>query len=148
MLIGTYEHSVDAKGRLFIPAKWRDDLGSTMIVTRGFTGKGDYRCLTGMSIARFEQLMEKYNNVPLADIVTQNALRKLFAMACECELDKQGRILVSNQLREIAALDKDVALLGQGKRFEIWDKARWDERQAKDNDVEDSVLAHLAGLGI
>ncbi|HWQ58565.1 MAG TPA: division/cell wall cluster transcriptional repressor MraZ [Clostridia bacterium] len=148
MLINSYEHTVDAKGRLFIPAKWRDDLGSTMIVTRGLTGKGDHRCLFGMSIARWETLLEKFRNVALADVVTQNALRKTFAMACECELDKQGRILVTNQLREQAGIDRDVTLIGMGARIEIWDRARWQTLLNSDEDVDDEVLAHLAGLGI
>ncbi len=148
MLINSYEHTVDAKGRLFIPAKWRDDLGSTIIVTRGLAGKGDRRWLFGMSMARWGEFLEKFNSVPIADIVTQNALRKTLAMACECELDKQGRILITSALREQAGIDKDVTLIGMGRRIEIWDTARWKEILNSEDETDDMVLAHLAGLGI
>ncbi len=148
MLINSYEHTVDAKGRFFIPAKWRDDLGSTMIVTRGLAGKGDHRCLFGMSMATWEAFLDKFKSVALSDVVTQNALRKTFAMACECELDKQGRILVTAALREQAGIGRDVTLIGMGNRIELWDTARWQAVLNAEEEMDDEVLAHLAGLGI
>ncbi|MBQ2755067.1 MAG: division/cell wall cluster transcriptional repressor MraZ [Oscillospiraceae bacterium] len=148
MLINSYEHNVDAKGRLFIPAKWRDDLGSTIIVTRGLTGREDYRCLFGMSLTMWELLLEKFKGVALADVVTQNALRKTFAMACECELDKQGRILISSGLRKYAGLESGATLIGMGNRIEIWDSQRWENICEADDDLDDAVLAHLADIGI
>jgi MraZ protein len=148
MLINSYEHTVDAKGRIFIPAKWRDDLGDTVIVTRGLAGKGDHRCLFGMSLATWQAFLDKFKGVAMADIVTQNALRKTFAMACECELDKQGRILITNSLREQAGIEKDVTLIGMGNRIELWDTGRWQAVLNSEEEMDDEVLAHLAGLGI
>ncbi len=148
MLINSFEHTVDAKGRLFIPAKWRDDLGSTIIVTRGLAGRGDHRCLFGMSVTTWQSFVEKFKTVALSDVVTQNALRKTFAMACECELDKQGRILVTNTLRQQAGIDKDVTLIGMGNRIELWDTVRWQAILNSDEDMDDEVLEHLTGLGI
>ena len=120
MLINSFEHNVDAKGRLFIPAKWREDLGSTMIVTRGMLGKTDRRCLFGMSLATWDMLLERYNRIAMTDVKAQNALRMTFANACDCELDKQGRILISGTLRKYAGIDKDAVLVGMGNRIEIW----------------------------
>ena len=100
MLIGCFEHNMDSKGRIIIPAKWRLDLGARIIVTCGFARKGDYQCLMGMSEERWNAFVNAVQNVSLADIVVQKALRKLFALACECELDKQGRILIAPSLRE------------------------------------------------
>lgn len=148
MLINSYEHTVDAKGRIFIPAKWRDDLGDTVIVTRGLAGKGDQRCLFGMSLITWEAFLNKFKSVAMADIVTQNALRKTFAMACECELDKQGRVLITSSLREQAGIDKDVTLIGMGNRIELWDTKRWKAILDSEEEMDDEVLAHLAGLGI
>ena len=98
MLIGCYEHNMDSKGRIIIPAKWRLDLGARIIVTCGFARKGDYQCLMGMSEERWDAFVKGVQNVSMADIVVQKALRKLFALACECELDKQGRILIPSVL--------------------------------------------------
>ena len=95
---------MDSKGRIIIPAKWRLDLGARIIVTCGFARKGDYQCLMGMSEERWNAFVNAVQNVSLADIVVQKALRKLFALACECELDKQGRILIAPSLRERAQL--------------------------------------------
>ena len=104
MLIGCFEHNMDSKGRIIIPAKWRLDLGARIIVTCGFARKGDYQCLMGMSEERWNAFVNAVQNVSLADIVVQKALRKLFALACECELDKQGRILLPANLRPAATL--------------------------------------------
>ena len=79
MLINSFEHNVDAKGRLFIPAKWREDLGSTIIITRGMLGKSDRRCLFGMSLTTWDMLLERYNKIAMTDVKAQNALRMTFA---------------------------------------------------------------------
>lgn len=154
MLINSFEHNVDAKGRLFIPAKWREDLGSTIIVTRGMLGKSDRRCLFGMSLAMWNVLLERYNKIAMSDVKAQNALRMTFANACDCELDKQGRILISSTLRKYAGIDKDVVLVGMGNRIEIWSSEMWasqlaaSEEEEQEEEQENDALAHLAGLGI
>ena len=152
MLINSFEHNVDAKGRLFIPAKWREDLGSTIIVTRGMLGKSDRRCLFGMSLTTWDMLLERYNKIAMTDVKAQNALRMTFANACDCELDKQGRILIPNSLREYAGINSDAMLVGMGSRIEIWGAEKWEEQlERMDNAGEESMaesLSYLAGLGI
>ena len=110
MLISSFGHSVDAKGRVFIPAKWRDDLGDTVIITRDMMGNADSRCLYGMPVELWNDILERFKKVAVSDVKAQNAMRRLFANACECELDKQGRILIAPSLRERAQLDGDIML--------------------------------------
>ena len=148
MLINSIENNVDAKGRLFIPAKWREDLGSTMIVTRGMLGKTDRRCLFGMSLATWDMLLERYNRIAMTDVKAQNALRMTFANACDCELDKQGRILISGTLRKYAGIDKDAVLVGMGNRIEIWSGEMWAAQLEASENEEEDTFAYLAGLGI
>lgn len=120
MLISSFGHSVDAKGRVFIPAKWRDDLGDTVIITRDMMGNADSRCLYGMPVELWNDILERFKKVAVSDVKAQNAMRRLFANACECELDKQGRILIPNSLREYAGINSDAMLVGMGSRIEIW----------------------------
>ncbi len=148
MLINSYSHSVDTKGRVFIPSKWRDDLGETVIVTRGILGKGESKCLFGMSMSAWNEFYERFRTLAVSDIRAQNVMRLLFANACECEVDKQGRILVSNALRGYAGLDKDVVLIGMGGRFEIWDAAAWEKHNEAEDELSDDALQHLTELGI
>ena len=150
MLINSFEHTVDAKGRLFIPAKWREDLGNTVIVTRGMLGKDEGRCLFGMSLDMWNGLLERYNKIAMTDVKAQNALRMIFANACDCELDKQGRILISNTLRKFAGIDKDAVLVGMGNRIEIWSQEAWEAKleQSEEQVDENEALSYLAGLGI
>ena len=105
MLISSFGHSVDAKGRVFIPAKWRDDLGDTVIITRDMMGNADSRCLYGVPVELWNDILERFKKVAVSDVKAQNAMRRLFANACECELDKQGRILIPNSLREYAGIN-------------------------------------------
>ena len=120
MLIGSYNHTIDNKGRLFIPAKWRDDLGVSFIVTRGF-GK----CLFGMALAEWEKLTAKLAELPMTDANAQMFARYMSSWATDCELDRQGRILVPAKLRQYAALEKDVVITGASKCVELWNPERW-----------------------
>ena len=152
MLINSFEHTVDAKGRLFIPAKWREDLGNTVIVTRGMLGKDEGRCLFGMSLDVWNGLLERYNKIAMTDVKAQNALRMIFANACDCELDKQGRILLPAQLREYAGIEGDAMLIGMANRIEIWSAEQWQkcclESESASDEFKAETMAYLAGLGI
>lgn len=149
MLIGSYEHSVDAKGRVFIPAKWREDLGTTVVVMPGITGSSEDKCLTCMSLSSWEEMLTKFKTVAMTDAVAQRTLRSLLARSADCETDKQGRILISAPLRELGEIDKEAVLVGMGNRIEIWSSKLWKEyceREAQNGD--DDVWQHLMGLGI
>jgi len=116
-MIGQHQHTIDAKGRLFIPAKFREELGQTFYVTIGLDG-----CLSVYSDTKWAALMEKAEALP---ITKARSLRPLFANAAKCEPDGQGRILIPAKLRAYAALEKDVVITGVSKCVELWCPERW-----------------------
>lgn len=148
LLIGSCVHNVDAKGRIFIPAKWREDLGDTIIVTRGLLGKGESKCLFAMSINAWKDFAARLSTLPEADVSLQDVRRVMFANACDCDLDKQGRILISNGLREYADLTKEATLIGVDTRIEIWDSGAWERHNALIAENYDAQLDKLARIGI
>jgi MraZ protein len=127
-MTGIYEHSIDAKGRLFIPAKLRQELGETFYVTIS-----SEPCLSAYSSEVWEKMKEK---VSAMSRLEQKKARPIFAHAARCELDAQGRILLPQKLRDFAKLTKDVAIVGIGNSVEIWDKAAWDEIDAMETTPE------------
>lgn len=141
MLIGEYEHSVDVKGRLIMPSKLRDEIGYKFIVTKGLDG-----CLFVFPIKEWEIFQEKLRALPVSDKNARDFTRFFFAGATECEMDKQGRFLISSNLREFAGLDKDVVTIGMNTRLEIWSKEKW---QKCDEEISAEEIAnHMTNLGI
>ena len=118
-MIGQYTHTIDAKGRLFIPAKLRQELGDTFHVT-----VGQDHCLSVYSDESWAAFMEKLKGLSYNEV---KRLRGLFAYGADCEPDGQGRILLPAKLREYADLDKDVVVIGSFDRVEIWNAQRWAE---------------------
>ena len=136
MLIGEYQHNMDQKGRVTIPAKFREDLGDLFYVTKGLDG-----CLFVLSAAEWQRLQERMKAMPIAKSVALQ--RFFFSGAAEVEPDKQGRILLPQQLRDYAGLDKDVTVAGVSSRAEIWDTARWQQftaAQTQENIMEAMTL--------
>ena len=121
-MTGQYAHNIDAKGRLFIPAKLRQELGETFHVAAGLD-----HCLAVYSDAAWQKLMGKLENMPYSKV---RALRTMFANAADCEPDGQGRILIPAKLRQYADLDKEVVVIGSFDRVEIWSAQRWAELEA------------------
>ena len=120
--MGTYTPKLDDKGRLFLPAKFRDQLAEGLVVTRG-----QERCLTVWPQAAFEELARRAQEAPVTVKEARDYTRFLFAGASDETPDKQGRITIPPMLREYAALSKDVVVIGVMNRVEIWDPARWEE---------------------
>jgi len=120
----TYQHSIDAKGRLFIPADLRDELGQTFYVTLSTE-----RCLSAYSSESWERFKEKNRQMSQ---VNQKRMRPLFAMAAKRELDSQGRINIPQQLRDFADLKKNVAIVGVGERVELWNSETYAEIAASE----------------
>lgn len=141
MLIGEYEHSVDVKGRLIMPAKLRDEIGYKFIATKGLDG-----CLFVFPLKEWEIFQEKLRALPVSDKNARNFTRFFFAGATECEIDKQGRFLLSSNLREFAGLDKDVIIIGMNSRLEIWSKEKW--QQCDENISADEIAEQMTDLGI
>ena len=120
MLMGEYSHTLDAKGRMIFPARLREELGGTFVVTRGLDN-----CLYVYSLAEWDKLSEKLVAQPFSK--GSKLLRFMFSKAGRVEADKQGRILIPINLRGYAGIDKDVVVVGVGNHAEIWDKDKWAE---------------------
>ncbi|MBR3881673.1 MAG: division/cell wall cluster transcriptional repressor MraZ [Clostridia bacterium] len=141
MLIGEYEHSLDAKGRLIMPSKLRDDIGEKFIITKGLDG-----CLFAFSIEEWKNFEQKLRSLPISNKDARAFSRFFFAGAMDCEIDKQGRFLISSNLREFAGLTKEVVIVGMDSRIEIWSKDKW---QKCDEDISaDEIAEKMEMLGI
>lgn len=133
MLLGEYRHNLDTKGRLIVPAKYRKDLGTRFILTRGLDG-----CLFGYPLEAWHHLETKLAQLPLAKKDARGFVRFFYAAASEMVFDKQGRINIPESLLTYASLDKACVLVGVSNRIEIWSADKWqafDEKMAKDFDA-------------
>ena len=135
---GEYRHNLDAKGRLIIPARFRDQLGDEFTVTRSLDG-----CLAMYAAPEWQ---EKLNALPMTNEKARSLKRFLLGSAAICELDKQGRILLPQVLRDRAGLDKDITLLGVGDHIEIWDTNTYEEKYSFDDEA--ALEADWEGLGV
>ena len=142
-LIGEYEHSLDVKGRLIMPAKLREDMGEKFIITKGLDG-----CLFGFSQNEWTNFEEKLKTLPLTNKNARDFVRFFLSGAIECELDKQGRFLIASNLREYANMEKDVAIIGVGTRLEIWDREKWKAYNSDENISADEIAENMTMLGI
>ena len=143
MLIGEYEHSLDVKGRLIMPAKLRQDIGETFIITKGLDG-----CLFVFSQNEWNNFEEKLKTLPLTNKNARDFVRFFLSGAIECEIDKQGRFLITSNLREYAKLEKDTVIIGVGTRIEIWDKEKWKSYNSDENISADEIAENMTMLGI
>lgn len=143
MFIGEYNHSVDSKGRVSIPAKFREDLGERFILTKGLDN-----CLFIYSVDEWTILENKLKQLPLTNKDARAFVRFFFSGASECELDSQGRIRIPTNLRDHATLDKDAVIIGVGTRIEIWSNNAWEEYNNDDNLSYDEIASKMAELGI
>ena len=141
MFMGEYNHTVDAKGRLIVPSKFREQLGDEFVVTKGFDS-----CLFVYGNPEWTEMEKKLTALPVTNASARKLTRFFLAGATTCEVDKQGRILLPPVLREYANLQKDVVLVGVLSRVEIWDKDRWQEN-TYDEDEMDEIAEHMADLG-
>ena len=141
MLIGEYEHSLDAKGRLIMPSKLRIDIGESFIITKGLDG-----CLFVFSQNEWNNFETKLKTLPLSDKNARNFVRFFLSVATVCEIDKQGRFLIPANLRESAKLDKDAMIVGVGTRLEIWNKEIW--QKCEENISADEIAENMTMLGI
>ena len=143
MLIGEFEHSLDAKGRLIMPAKLRESIGENFVVTKGLDG-----CLFAFSITEWTNFEEKLKSLPLSNRNSREFTRFFLSGATECEIDKQGRFLIPNNLREAAGLIKEVVIIGVGTRIEIWDKEKWNHYNSDENISVEDIDENMTMLGI
>lgn len=143
VLMGEYLHTIDMKGRLILPVKFREELGERFISTKGLDN-----CLFVYSKDEWGILENKLKQLPLSKPEARAFVRFFFAGAAELECDKQGRILIPTNLREHAKLDKDVVIIGVSNRIEIWGKSQWDEYSAKIAPDVARIAENMVDLGI
>lgn len=133
MLIGEFSHTMDAKGRVIFPQKLREIIGDKFIISKGLDN-----CLFVYSLEEWYILSEKIKSMPLSK--SRNIQRFLFSGAIEVEPDKQGRILISSNLREYAFLQKELIIVGASNRAEIWDKSNWNKMCS---DIDSSSVVEI-----
>ena len=141
MFMGEYNHNVDTKGRLIIPAKFRESLGERFVVTRGLDG-----CLFVYDNNEWSAFEEKLKTLPITNKDARKFVHFFLAGATSAEVDKQGRILIPSVLREFSELQKDVVLIGVASRVEIWSKERWEDTASYED--MDEIAEHMADLGL
>ncbi|NLV89185.1 MAG: division/cell wall cluster transcriptional repressor MraZ [Tissierellia bacterium] len=143
MFIGEYQHTLDNKGRIIIPSKFRTELGEEFVMTKGLDN-----CLFVYPKTEWSILEEKLKQLPLTNRDARAFVRFFFSGASECELDKQGRVLIPPNLREHSKLEKEVVIIGVSTRIEIWSKEEWDSYNNDDSLSYDSIAEKMAELGI
>lgn len=120
MFMGEYRHSVDDKGRMIIPSRFREDLGASFVITRGLDN-----CLFAYPMEEWKVLEQKLKNLPFTKADARSFTRFFFSGASECELDKQGRVNIPNHLLQFAEIEKECVVIGVSNRVEIWSESVW-----------------------
>lgn len=143
MFLGEYQHNVDPKGRMAIPAKFRDELKSGAIITRGLDN-----CLFVFAPKEWEALAQKLVALPLAQANSRAFVRLMLAGATNVEIDAQGRVLIPDYLRKYAGLSKQVVVAGLYNRAEIWDSETWKRYKEKTEGASEEIAEKLGELGI
>lgn len=142
MFLGEYRHSIDTKGRLAIPARFRADLDEGLVVTRGLDP-----CLHIYPKSEWLPLAERLSSLPVSEPAVRALRRSFFASAYACEMDKQGRILVPSTLREYANFDSEVVVAGLNTYIELWAAERWDNELPQVETTLGSLAEQLSNLG-
>ncbi len=143
MFLGEFEHAIDEKGRVAIPARFREELGEGLVLTRGFD-----HCLQAFPRPFFQQLSERISALPLGHEEVRNLRRLIFSGAAEVDPDRQGRILIPQNLREYAALSEQVVIAGLNTHFELWSSERWGTVLNTLDSSAGAMAEQLAALGI
>ncbi|MGI5838435.1 MAG: division/cell wall cluster transcriptional repressor MraZ [bacterium] len=143
MFMGEYRHAIDNKNRLIIPAKFREDLGDKFVMTKGLDN-----CLFLYPQAEWLNLEQKLKSLPFTKADARAFVRFFFSGATECELDKQGRVLIPNNLKDFGRIVKDVVVIGVSGRVEIWSSEEWDNYSRKAENAYAEIAEKMVDLGI
>lgn len=142
MFIGEYNHALDSKNRIIIPSKFREALKEKVVLTKGLDG-----CLYAYPLNEWSILEQKLKNLPLTSKDARAFVRFIFSGANEMDIDKQGRILIPQNLLEYGKIQKDVVTIGVSNRIEIWSKEKWDEYNDSNINFEE-IAEKMSELGI
>jgi len=143
MLIGQYEHTIDSKKRLALPAKFRGELGDKVIITRGIEG-----CLAVYTESEWKIMSDKLGSLTISQAEARSFTRMILAGAMEVSLDKLGRILVPDYLKAYAGLNKNVVICGLSNRLEVWDSKKWEAYRKEAEKGVEEIVSKLGPLGI
>ena len=143
MFLGEYQHSVDSKGRLVLPAKFRARLEGGLVVT-----KGQERCLYVFPVDQWDEEVEKINRLPRTDRRSRNYARSFFGAASDQPMDSQGRIQIPPPLRDYGGLQKDVVVVGVSDHIEIWDVDSWEANSSEADELYSGIEEALSQEGI
>lgn len=143
MFIGEYSHSIDPKKRLAVPSKFRGELKSKVVVTRGLD-----KCLFIYPMKAWEELANKLGTLPVGESGTRSFIRLMLAGAVDVEVDKQGRILIPDYLKTYAGLKKNVVVAGLYNRLEVWDELKWGAYKKSAEKNTDEIAEQLGKLGV
>ncbi|MDO4680385.1 MAG: division/cell wall cluster transcriptional repressor MraZ [Aerococcus sp.] len=143
MLMGEYQHNLDGKGRLIIPAKWRTELGDSFVVTRGLDG-----CIFGYPLSAWEDVQKQMKALPLAKKNARAFSRFFYSAAAEVTIDKQGRINLPQSLLEFAHLEKACHIIGVNERLEIWDEETWQQTATDIQESYEDIAEDLFDFGL
>ena len=141
MFIGEYQHNLDSKRRIIIPSKFREELHTTFILTRGLDG-----CLTIYSLEQWEKLFIEVNKLPTTKKDARQYIRMLTSTATECTLDNQGRIQIPSFLANPVNITKECVIIGANDHIEIWDKSTWENYYEIASDNFEEVAENLSEL--
>ncbi|MBO7697797.1 MAG: division/cell wall cluster transcriptional repressor MraZ [Erysipelotrichaceae bacterium] len=141
MFIGEYQHNLDAKGRIIIPSRFRDELHNTFILTRGLDG-----CLTIYTLEQWEKMFVELNKLPTTKKDARSYLRMLTTRATECTLDAQGRIIIPSFLAKAVNIEKECVVVGVNDHIEIWDKKAWEDYYLEASNNFEEVAENLNEL--
>jgi len=142
MFLGQFQHNLDEKGRLMIPARYRELLAAGAFITQGFD-----KCLIVMTDIHFREVYDRINAMNMADLNARLLRRLILSNAYPVEIDKVGRILVPQNLRQVMALESEAIVAGQGEYFEVWTPAAWNEQMNQLQDIETNNQ-HFATLDL
>ena len=143
MFIGEYQHAIDPKKRLAVPSKFRVELKNKVVVTRGLD-----KCLFIYPMKVWQELAEKLGSIPVGESATRSFVRLMLAGATDVEIDKQGRVLIPDYLKEYASLNRNVIIAGIYNRLEIWDELKWNEYKKSAEKNSDEIAEQLGKLGV
>ncbi|RVU54847.1 division/cell wall cluster transcriptional repressor MraZ [Anaerosphaera multitolerans] len=143
MLIGEYRHSLDSKGRMIIPAKFRDELGEEFVMTKGLDN-----CLFVYPKDEWIKIENKLKNLPMTNKAVRSFVRTFFSGAVDQSLDKQGRVLIPQNLREHSQINKEAVVIGVSTRVEIWSTENWDSYNDDEGLSYEEMAEKMTELGI
>lgn len=143
MFIGEHRHTLDNKNRLIMPAKFRDELGPVFVITKGLDN-----CLFIYSRDEWANIESKLKTLPMTNKDARAFVRFFFAGATECEIDKQGRVLIPSNLKEFARIDKEAVIIGVSTRLELWSLEEWNKFNSDANISYEDVAEKMSQLGI